>query len=192
MVATARGWLPAEQSWPRPVNAAAGDDGPRDDDPTAGWWRQLADERSRHLAEASQGQPHPADGAHIRKRVGEALGALAGLVEPALTAAVRRARQAWDQADALVVLDGRARAEIATLRRWLASRVATEPAGAAASALEGLLALDAAVALVRLFERRLAALLRLQLRSGDPELLPRGRPFLDLAAALREAERAWR
>ena len=31
-----------------------------------------------------------------------------------------------------------------------------------------------------------------RLRSAEPELLPHGRPFLDLATALREAEQAWR
>lgn len=122
----------------------------------------------------------------------DALAALAALVDPALTAVVRRARQAWDQADALVVFDQQSLAQVAALRRWLTARAAGAPDQVAASALEGLLALDGALALIRLFERRLAALLRLQLRSPDPELLPRGRPFLDLAAALREAEQAWR
>lgn len=180
MVATARGWLPAEHAWPQPVSEG----------PLAGWLRQLRDQAARdgspQIDAGDASQPL------MRKRVAEALGGLAAMVEPALTAAVRRARQAWDQADALVVFDARSLAEVATLRRWLAGCAAAGPSDAAASALEGLLALDAAVALIRLFERRLAALLRLQLRSGDPELLPRGRPFLDLAAALREAEQAWR
>ena len=105
---------------------------------------------------------------------------------------LRRARQAWDQADALAVLDAPLKAEVAALRRWLARLAASGRDEVAASALEGLVALDAAVALIRLFERRLAALLRLQLRFGEPEFLPAGRPFLDLAGALREAERAWR
>lgn len=193
MVATARGWLPAAHSWPQSVNTAAGVSGPGDQRPSVDWLRQLAEQRSRQVGgTASPKDDRRADGAQIRRQVAEALGVLAALVEPALTAAVRRARQAWDQADALVVFDERALAEIAKLRRWLAGCVAGEPGDAAASALEGLLALDAAVALIRLFEHRLAALLRLQLRSGDPELLPRGRPFLDLAAALREAEQAWR
>ena len=61
-----------------------------------------------------------------------------------------------------------------------------------AIALEGLLAVDASVALVRLFERRLASLLRLRLRSATPDLLPEGRPFLDLGRALHEVAGAWR
>ncbi len=66
------------------------------------------------------------------------------------------------------------------------------PAGRRAVALEGLLALDASVALVRLFERRLAPLLRLRLRSATPDVLPDGRPFLDLGQALHEVAEAWR
>jgi hypothetical protein len=149
--------------------------------------QQLAEELRDGEASAQEvGAPE------VRKRVAGTLGALAALVEPALTAAVRRARQAWDQADALVVLDERSLAEITASRRWLASCAGSGRSDAAASALEGLLVVEATVALTRLFEHRLAALLRLRLRSADPELLPGGRPFLDLAAALREAEQAWR
>ena len=180
MVATARAWLPAEDSWTQPVSES----------PLAGWLRQLRDEPLRDGA-AQAGSPD-ADGAQVRRRVADALGSLAARVEPALTAAVQRARQAWEQADVLVVFDAGSLGEVTALRRWLAARAVAGRNEAAASALEGLLALDAAVALVRLFERRLAALLRLQRRSDDPELLPGGRPFLDLAAALREAEQAWR
>jgi hypothetical protein len=91
------------------------------------------------------------------------------------------------------VIDDELDGEIAALRRRLSAGggPAASP-GRRAIALEGLLALDAAIALVRLFERRLAALLRLRLRSATPELLPEGRPFLDLGAALREAAGAWR
>jgi len=179
MVATARAWLPAECSWPQPAGEA----------PVAGWQRagwlhQLGEE-------PAQAEVRDVGAVQVRKRVADTLGGLAALVEPALTAAVRRARQAWEQADVLVVFDRRSFSEVAAARRWLAA-CAASGGDAAASALEGLLAIDAAVALIQLFERRLAALLRLQRRSEDPEVLPRGRPFLDLAAALREAEQAWR
>ena len=83
--------------------------------------------------------------------------------------------------------------EIMVMRRRLAAAAA--PAALAARravALEGLLAVDASVALTRLFERRFATLLRLRMRSNTPELLPDGRPFLDLGRALREAAEAWR
>jgi hypothetical protein len=58
-------------------------------------------------------------------------------------------------------------------------------------AIEGLLALELSAALIRLFERRLSALIRLRVHSGEDGLLHDGRPFLDLAAALRETARAW-
>jgi hypothetical protein len=43
-----------------------------------------------------------------------------------------------------------------------------------------------------LLERRFAGVVRLRLRSERTELLVDGRPFLDVAAALSEAARAWR
>jgi hypothetical protein len=190
MVSTARAWLPGESSWPLPVNGPVGAPQPGEPGPVAGPPHQQPEASVRDGS--SQARALHVDDRQIRGRVAAALAGLAALVEPSLTAAVRRARQAWDQADALVVFDARALAEVAALRRWLATAVAAGGSEGAAVALEGLLALDAAVALIRLFERRLAALLRLQLRSDEPELLPRERPFLDLAAALREAEQAWR
>jgi hypothetical protein len=60
-----------------------------------------------------------------------------------------------------------------------------------AVALEGLLALEAACGLTTLAERRLSSLIRLRLRGRERELLPAGRPFLDLGAAFAEAARAW-
>ena len=182
MVATARAWPPGGRFAAAPVNES----------PLAVWLRELRDARSRGELADAQRDAGPVDVALVRKRVADALAALATLTEPALTAAVRRARQAWDQADTMVVLEPPVLVELATLRRWLAVRAAAERSESAAAALEGLLAIDASVALIRLFERRLATLLRLQLRSGEPELLPQGRPFLDLARALGEAERAWR
>jgi hypothetical protein len=106
---------------------------------------------------------------------------------------VKRATEAWDQADAFKVIDSDLEGEIAATRRRLATAAAPGAAAARrAIALEGLLAVDASVALVRVFERRLAALLRLRLRSTTPELLPNGRPFLDLGRALQEVAEAWR
>ena len=118
---------------------------------------------------------------------------LAARTEPALLACLRGSREKWDQADSLSVIDADLADEIGALRRRLAG--GAEPLASAARraiALEGLLALDASVALVRLFERRLASLLRLRLRSATPDLLPEGRPFLDLGHALHEVAEAWR
>jgi len=57
--------------------------------------------------------------------------------------------------------------------------------------VEALLTIDTTVALLTLVEKRMATLVRLRLRSETPELVPQGRPFLDVAAALQEAARAW-
>jgi hypothetical protein len=65
------------------------------------------------------------------------------------------------------------------------------PAVVAAVALEGLLALEAACGLTTLAERRLSSLIRLRLRGRERDILPAGRPFLDLGAAFAEAARAW-
>jgi hypothetical protein len=129
----------------------------------------------------------------LRPAIAALLGRLADRTEPALIACLRRSRDEWDQADSLSVIDADVEDDIARLRRRLAG--STEPAASAgrrAIALEGLLVVDASVALVRLFERRLASLLRLRLRSATPDLLPDGRPFLDLGQALHEVAEAWR
>ncbi len=129
----------------------------------------------------------------LRAAIAAVLAELASRTEPALAACVKRSREEWDQADSLSVIDAELADEIAVLRRRLVA--SAQPLGAAgrrAVALEGLLVVDAAVALVRLFERRLAPLLRLRLRSSAPDLLPAGRPFLDLGAALHELAEAWR
>ena len=118
---------------------------------------------------------------------------MARRAEQALTASLRRATEAWDQADAFSVIDDELEVEIAVTRRRLtAGAECSAPPSQRAVALEGLLAVDASVALVRIFERRLAALLRLRLRSTTPELLPEGLPFLDLGRALHEVAEAWR
>ena len=129
----------------------------------------------------------------LRPAVAELVARMARRAEQALTASLKRATEAWDQADVFSVIDGDLEAEIAVTRRRL--RAGAEPAVPAARravALEGLLAVDASVALVRVFERRLAALLRLRLRSTTPDLLPEGLPFLDLGRALHEVAEACR
>jgi hypothetical protein len=128
----------------------------------------------------------------LRRAVADLLGGLARRCEPLLIAALKRAARAWDQADSFLVIDGDTEGEIAALRRRLAGAAIGGGRAHRATALEGLLAVDATVALVRVFERRLATLLRLRLRSATPELLPDERPFLDLARALGQVAEAWR
>jgi hypothetical protein len=93
--------------------------------------------------------------------------------------------------DALTVVDEELGVTLAKTRRTLVAAATAASPGGRAVALEGLLALDTARGLVTLAERGLASLIRLRVRSQVEDLLPGGRPFLDLGAALAEAARAW-
>jgi hypothetical protein len=129
----------------------------------------------------------------FRRGVADLVARMARRTEEALAATLKQATSAWDQADALSVIDGALQAEIAATRSRLAAGAqGTASSASRAVALEGLLVVDASVALVRVFEQRLAVLMRLRLRSATPELLPEGRPFLDLGRALHEVAEAWR
>lgn len=119
---------------------------------------------------------------------------LADRSEPALTNALVHATQAWDQADALTLMDDGLRERASTLmRKWRVvanARSGCVETQARARAVEALLVLETAVALLELLERRLAALIRLRLGAGG-DLLPQGRPFLDIPAALCQVARGW-
>jgi hypothetical protein len=144
-------------------------------------------------AEVSPRGPAPRGRDELRPAVASLLARMARRADESLAATLKRATEAWDQADAFAVIDIDLEGEIMVMRRRLAGAAKSAPGAARrAVALEGILALDAAVALVRVFERRLATLLRLRLRSETPDLLPDGRPFLDLGRALREVAEAWR
>ena len=142
---------------------------------------------------AAPADPAGAERDDLRPAVAALLGLLAARTDPALADCLQRSREEWDQADSLSVIDDDVAGEIAALRRRLAAGAGpAAPAARRAIALEGLLVVDASIALVRLFERRLASLLRLRLRSATPDVLPGGRPFLDLGQALHEVAEAWR
>jgi hypothetical protein len=134
----------------------------------------------------------------LRRRLHVILDALAVRVENQLPQVLELAQRAWDQVDTLSVIDRDLALEILSMRR-AAQAFADEPENAAparAVAVEARLALDGAVGLVALLERRLSTLIRLRLRGADvdgvdPDLIPNGRPFLDVAAALRQAARCW-
>jgi hypothetical protein len=169
---------------PQPLTAGQADD--------VGGVTSYAEEQARAAAEepARDDRVKPDD---LRPAVASLLDRLASRTEPALAACLQRAREEWDQADSLSVIDADVADEIAAVRRRLARGAAPAASPARrAIALEGLVILDASVALVRLFERRLAPLLRLRLRSATPDVLIDGRPFLDLGLALREVADAWR
>jgi len=138
--------------------------------------------------------PAPASAAETRaarSAVAACLRTLARRLDDVLPGAVASARQAWERVDALKILDQSVAAQIAEARGALLRQAAEGGPAARATALEGLVAVDTAWGLTRLFERRLSSLIRLRVRSGNGDLLPGGRPFLDLAAALHEAARAW-
>ncbi len=144
-------------------------------------------------AATTSGDPTAAlDVTELRARAAAWLVALAAAVEASLPDALARATQAWDQADAFAVLDGALRGEALALRHAGEALATSAEAATGAAGLETRLLVDAAVGLVSLIERRFAAILRLRLRSGTPELVVDGRPFLDVAAALAEAGRRWR
>jgi hypothetical protein len=126
----------------------------------------------------------------LRRRTGALLLALGRRVDDELPRALALAARAWDQVDALSVVDDALASEAAGLRASAAALATSDDAATRAIAIEAQLVLDAAVGLVSLVERRLAALVRLRWRAAT-ELLPDGRPFLDVGAALVEAARGW-
>lgn len=134
----------------------------------------------------------PVELARVRARTAALLAALAQRVEEAVPAALHLAQTAWDQVDAFAILDDDLRAATASLSLVADALSADADTIVRAAGVEARLAIDAAVGLVALVERRFASLLRLRLRSSNPELIVDGRPFLDVAAALAEASRRWR
>jgi hypothetical protein len=132
----------------------------------------------------------PRDPRELRAEVGALLRDLAARTEPALHEALTRAQNAWDQVDAVSVVDEALSERAARLKAdWWTLAASNQP-GAKAAAVEGLLAIEAGLGLVALLERRLATLIRLRVAGGG-DLLPDGRPFLDVAAALHEVARGW-
>ncbi len=136
--------------------------------------------------------PERLSASELRRRVGAWLNAVAGHVDAVLPVQLARAAQAWDQADDFALGDEQTRAEAARLRAAADALAAGDDAAARATGVEARLAIDAVTGLISLVERRFAGIVRLRLRSDAPELLIDGRPFLDVAAALSEAARAWR
>lgn len=133
---------------------------------------------------------HAVAPAVLRRRLRQLLAELAARVDETLPETLAQAEQAWDQVDALRVVDRMLADEVRALRTAARALQADEAPAARALGLEAQLTLDAAIGLVSLVERRLATLVRLRLRAGGG-LLPDGRPFLDIGAALHEAARRW-
>jgi hypothetical protein len=146
----------------------------------------------------SPGEAARAEIARLRGLVAGSLQALAARIEQTLGPALAGARQAWEKVDSQVLVDPTLDASLGVARRTLELAVA-EPDPLGAVALEGIAVLEVARGLVALAEQRMSSLIRLRLAGAgvdgqlDPEgtLLPQGRPFLDLSAAIAEAGRAW-
>jgi hypothetical protein len=150
----------------------------------------------------------------LRGLVAQSLSTMAQKIEQKLGPSLARARQAWEEVDNHDLIDKSFDATLDGVRRQLlAALPAPGPDGGPSSvtegpdskpdsksvqaraalggvALEGLLALETARALIALAERRMSSLIRLRVQQ-DEDLLPGGRPFLDLGPAIAEAARAW-
>jgi hypothetical protein len=132
-----------------------------------------------------------ADVVHLRHLVAEALSLLARRLEERFADAISSAQRAWETADDLVIIDTGTGAVLAETRRTLFRAGSSAHRALRAVALEGLLAFDSAYGLASVAERRLSSLIRLRVRSPEADLLPEGRPFLDLAEAFAEAAQEW-
>lgn len=127
----------------------------------------------------------------LRGRLGRLLSELAGRLEPALTGALKHAAVAWDAFDEVSILNPALEDEASWLAT-VAAKLEREPDPIRrAIGVEVRIALESALGLIQLVERRLATVVRLRVQSGNPSLLPGDRPFLDIAAALAEAARGW-
>jgi hypothetical protein len=130
----------------------------------------------------------------LRQRVHELIAELARRTDEALAETLSRADGAWDQVDALRIIDRVVDNEVRSLRAASAQISSEEDPVQRAIGLEAQLTIDAVVGLVSIVERRLATLVRLRLRATADDqgaLVVEGRPFLDLGAALHEAARRW-
>jgi hypothetical protein len=125
--------------------------------------------------------------AHVRGLLDE----LAARLEPALQGALQQVDRAWDQVDALRVVDPRIDDAASALRHACQRALVAGDPSLAATATQALWTAEAALGLTQVLERRLATFVRLRLRAADPRLELAGRPFLDVARALSEAARAW-
>ena len=186
------------------VDTAASLGGPRLE---TALWRRL-DSFSRALpsmppeGSPAPGEPAPTERAEItrlRALVASSLQALARELDQTLAPALASARQAWEKVDSQALVAPTLDASLGVARRSLELAV-VKPGAIGAVALEGIAVLEVARGLVALAEQRMSSLIRLRLQQGqaaepgapDPEaLLPAGRPFLDLGAAIAEVGRAW-
>lgn len=143
-------------------------------------------QRARALPTAESSEPSRRRGVTPASsdlpRLAAWLEGVATALEARVPAALAAAERAWDQADRLRLLDAELHAEREALQLG-APR--DDSAAALAEAQLVAMAIGVATGWIELFERRLATLLRLRTRQGEP-ILDGDRPFLDPAPALRK------
>jgi hypothetical protein len=144
------------------------------------------------LAVRAQRAGEVVDPRALRQRLGRLLEALSRRLEATLKPALEQAAVAWDSFDEIVVLDADLTQEAITIATLAMALEHAADAEQRAIGTEVSTALAAILGIVSLIERRLATLVRLRVQSKTPELLPDGRPFLDVAPAFAEAALGWR
>lgn len=186
------------------VDTAASLGGPRLE---TALWRRLESFSNALPSPPEQGPAAPAETTpaeraeitRLRTLVASSLQALARELDQTLAQALATARQAWEKVDSQALIDPTLDASLGVARRALELAV-VKPGPVGAVALEGITVLEVARGLVALAEQRMSSLIRLRLQqaqasaAGAPEaeaLLPGGRPFLDLSAAIAEVGRTW-
>jgi hypothetical protein len=189
------------------VDTAASLGGPRLE---TALWRRLQSFSSALPSPPEQGPAAPAESqplstleraeiTRLRGLVASSLQALARELDQTLAQALATARQAWEKVDSQALIDPTLDASLGVARRALELAV-VKPGAVGAVALEGITVLEVARGLVALAEQRMSSLIRLRLQQAQASaagaaeaeaLLPGGRPFLDLSAAIAEVGRAW-
>ncbi len=185
-----------DQSWRRRCGAAWRCSAPR----------FLANRRRRSEARARPpSRRSTPEIVRLRALVASSLQALARQLDQTLGPALAGARHAWEKVDSQALIEPTLDASLGVARRTLELAV-VKPDPIGAVALEGIAVLEVARGLVALAEQRMSSLIRLRLQqahasqdasesldAADAEraLLPDGRPFLDLGAAIAEVGRAW-
>ena len=127
----------------------------------------------------------------VRRQVRTTLGRMATLLDERLPDALRTATWAWEKTGSMALLDEEALQMLTLARQDLRYAVLMGEPQVVALATEGLWALRTAFSVISLLETRLPSLIRLRTRMEDRDLMPHGRPFLDLAPALSELARRW-
>lgn len=127
----------------------------------------------------------------VRRQVRTTLGRMATLLDERLADALRSATWAWEKTGSMAFLDEETIEMLTLARQDLRYAVLMGEPQVVALATEGLWTLRTAFSVISLLETRLPSLIRLRTRMEDRDLMPQGRPFLDLAPALSELARRW-